>query len=245
MGILKVVSTPLAAVEGFCAAKVVVAAQKGFGRPRPPTAIQGRQALCVVFNDRQGKQTGIPARPDARPAYFRSKPNPLNMADMNPNPATPAARPTLLTVICIISFIMGAWGVISGIMNMTKDQTAVLAEAQAKMEEAKAQMGDQANGMAGRWMDEGMAMAQRASANAVPIGVAGILLSLLSLFGVWRMWNLQKSGFWIYLLATILSLAVPLYFLGGGLLAVASVGFIGFFSLIFIILYAVNLKYMH
>lgn len=37
------------------------------------------------------------------------------MADMNTNPAAPATRPTLLTVLCIISFIMGAWGVVSGV----------------------------------------------------------------------------------------------------------------------------------
>ena len=76
-------------------------------------------------------------------------------------------------------------------------------------------------------------------------GIAGIVLSLLSVSGVWLMWNLKKSGFWLYLLATIGGLVVPLIFLGGGWLALASVGFVGFFSLIFIILYAVNLKYMH
>ncbi|MBS1546470.1 MAG: hypothetical protein JST38_16850 [Bacteroidetes bacterium] len=167
------------------------------------------------------------------------------MADMNANPAAPAARPTLLTVICIISFIMGAWGVVSGLMNMTKDQTAVVAEAQQKLEEAKAQLGDQASGVAGQMMDSGLEITKRAAENAVPIGVAGIILSLLSLFGVWRMWNLQKSGFWLYLLATILGLAVPLYFLGGSMMAILSVGVVGFFSLVFIILYAVNLKYMH
>jgi hypothetical protein len=182
---------------------------------------------------------------DALPAYFRFKPNLNPMANMNTNPAAPVARPTLLTVICIISFIMGAWGIVSSLMNMTKDQTAVVAEAQAKMEEAKAQLGDQASGVAGRMMDSGLELTQRAAEHAVPIGVAGIILSMLSLFGVWRMWNLQKSGFWMYVLASILGLVVPLYFLGTSLLAIASIGFIGFFTLIFIILYAVNLKYMH
>ena len=46
-------------------------------------------------------------------------------------------------------------------------------------------------------------------------------------------------------LALIAVLAVPLYFLGGSFMALATVGVAGFFSLIFIILYAVNLKYMH
>jgi hypothetical protein len=77
------------------------------------------------------------------------------------------------------------------------------------------------------------------------MAIAGIVLSLLGLWGVWQMWNLKKSGFWLYLLASVVGLLVPIYFLGGSMMAIATVGFVGFFSLIFIILYAVNLKYMH
>ena len=163
----------------------------------------------------------------------------MNTAGMAP------ARPTLLTVICIISFIMGAWGVISGIQGVTSDQTQVLQEARQKMEEAKAQLGDQADGMAGRMMDSAMEITEKSAENARPMGIAGIIIALISLFGVWQMWNLKKSGFWLYLLATVAGLAVPLVYLGGSMMAVASVGLVGFFSLVFIILYAVNLKYMH
>ncbi|MCB0774238.1 MAG: hypothetical protein KJZ58_12050 [Flavobacteriales bacterium] len=165
------------------------------------------------------------------------------MTDMNPNP--PATRPTLLTVICVLSFIMGVWGIISGVGNFRQDGEKVLAETQARMEEARAQLGDQADGMAGRMLDSSMEITRRAVENAKPMGIANILLSLLSLFGVWQMWNLKKNGFWLYVLASIAGLAVPLYFLGGSFMALATVGVAGFFSLIFIILYAVNLKYMH
>lgn len=166
--------------------------------------------------------------------------NDMNTATMG----APATRPTLLTVICILSFIMGAWGVISGVRNLTTDQTAVVAEARAHMEEARAQLGDKASGMAGRMMDSAMEITEKAAENAKPIGISGIVLSLLSLFGVWQMWNLKKSGFWLYLLASVVGLALPVYFLGGSMVAIASVGVVGFFSLVFIILYAVNLKYM-
>lgn len=163
----------------------------------------------------------------------------MNTAGMAP------ARPTLLTVICIISFIMGAWGIISGIQSITTDQTQAMQEARQKMEEAKAQLGDQADGMAGRMMDSAMEITEKTAANAKPMGISGIVIALLSLFGVWQMWNLKKNGFWMYLLATIAGLVVPLVYLGGSMMAIASVGFVGFFSLVFIILYAVNLKYMH
>lgn len=167
--------------------------------------------------------------------------NDINTSTMGIAPA----RPTLLTVICIISFIIGAWGVISGVRSVTTDQTAALTEARQKMEEARAQLGDQADGMAGRMMDSAMELTERAAENAKPMGIAGIVLALISLFGVWQMWNLKKSGFWLYLLAAIGGLVVPVAYLGGSMMALASVGFVGFFSIIFIILYAVNLKHMH
>lgn len=170
----------------------------------------------------------------------------LTMNDINAIPppvATP--RPTLLTVICIIAFILGAWGIFSGVRTITQDPIEVMAKAQADMEQARADLGDNAEGMAGRFLDSAMEVTEKAVANAVPIGVAGIILALISLLGVWQMWNMRKSGFWLYLLAAVGGLIVPLVFLGGSILAILSVGIGGFISLVFIILFAVNLKYMH
>lgn len=150
----------------------------------------------------------------------------------------------MLTVLCILSFIMGAWGIFGGVQNMTQDQTVVLAKARESMEQARADLGEQAEGLAGRMMDSAMEITERAAANAKSIGISNIILSLLSLFGVWQMWNLKKNGFWLYVLAGIAGLIVPIAFLGGSMMALASVGIGGFFTLLFIILYAVNLKYM-
>lgn len=168
------------------------------------------------------------------------------MSDMNAGTAgAPHTRPTLLTVICILSFIAGAWSLIGGIRSAFTDKAQQdLQEAQARMEEARAQMGDQAGAMTG-FMDSAMAMAEKAAEKAKPMGYAGIVLALISILGVWWMWNLRKAGFWLYVLASIGGLIVPMVFLGGGWLAMLSVGFAGLISIIFIILYAVNLKYMH
>lgn len=160
---------------------------------------------------------------------------------MGPAPA----RPTLLTVICIISFIMGAIGVYSGVKNLTMDPVAEKAKLEKAMSEQVATLGDKSNEMTDRLMESAHEVGVMGIENAKPIGITGIVLSLLSVFGVWQMWNLRKSGFWVYLLATIGGLVVPLVFLGGGWLALASVGVSGFFSLIFVILYAVNLRHMH
>lgn len=166
------------------------------------------------------------------------------MNEMNTSAPT-STRPTLLTVLCILSFIGGAWAIIGGIINLTTDQNAAVLEAQAKMEEARSQMGDEASGMVGGFMDGAMEMAQKSAENAVPMGIVTIVLAAISLYGVWQMWNLKKSGFYLYTVAALLGLAVPLFFLGASMMALMTVGMAGFFSVVFIILYAVNLKHMH
>lgn len=165
------------------------------------------------------------------------------MTDMNTT--APAKRPTLLTVICIISFIMGAWGIFGGIQSMTQDGDVVLQKAYEADAEARAQLGEQAEGLAGRLMDSAMEVTENSVKNAKPIGISGIAFSLLSLFGVWLMWNLRKNGFWLYLIASIAGIITHLYFLGGGMASLLALGVTGFFTLLFIILYAVNLKHMH
>ena len=167
------------------------------------------------------------------------------MNDMNPAAAAPQ-RPTLLTVICILSFIMGLFSLWSGYRNAFTDapQEALL-EAKAQMEESMAQLGDQGTPMVQEMLESAITLAEKSVEKAKPMGYAEIVVALLSLFGVWSMWNLRKMGFWVYLLASIAGLAMPVVFLGGGLMTMLSVGIGGFISIVFIILYAVNLKHMH
>jgi hypothetical protein len=155
-------------------------------------------------------------------------------------------RPTMLTVICILSFIAGVWGLWGGVQSAFTDAPQrEFEEAKVAMDEAMAQVGDQGNEMVTKMMDSAMVMAEKSVEQAVPMGYTNIALSLLSLFGVWLMWNLKKNGFWMYLIAAVGGLVAPMVFLGGGLLTLMGVGFMGLISVIFIILYAVNLKHMH
>jgi hypothetical protein len=153
----------------------------------------------------------------------------------------PRTRPTLLTVLCILSFIGGAWSLVSSGMSMTNPMGDV-EKLEAQMEEAMDQMGS--DGPVARMLESTMETALRAAEMAVPIGATNMGLAVISLLGVWMMWNLRKMGFYLYTLASIAALAVPLYFLGGGLIAMLSIGLGGFISLVFIILYALNLKHM-
>lgn len=158
----------------------------------------------------------------------------------------PAQRPTLLTIVCILSFIGGLWGAIDGFRTAFTDKAQLdLAEAREEVEGAMADVQGPGAEFAQRMMEQGIALAETAAANARPLGITAIVLALISLYGVWLMWNLRKQGFWFYTLAAIGGIIVPLYFLGFSTLAVLGLGIGALISIVFIILYAVHLKHMH
>lgn len=168
------------------------------------------------------------------------------MTDTLTPPTITRKRPTFLTVLCILSFIGSAWGLIDGITDLMSNGNAeALSEATQRIDEAKAQMGDDAaSGFAGNMMDAAMDVAQKAVEHAKEIGLSKIVLALIEALGVLLMWNLRKPGFLLYVLSIIGGLAVPLIFLGTNLLSLLSVGFMGVIGIVFVILYGLNLKHM-
>lgn len=157
----------------------------------------------------------------------------------------PAQRSTFLTVLCILSFIGGIWTLWSGYRNAFTDAPQQgLIEAREKMEEARAEMGDDAMPVVDDLMGSGLAMAESAAAHAEELGYGELVMAALSLFGVWNMWNLRRRGFWIYLAASVGALVLPAIVIDGGLMASIGLMFTGFISLVFVVLYALNLKEM-
>ncbi len=123
--------------------------------------------------------------------YLVPKPNPFVMTDIHT--PVPRTRPTLLTVLCILSFIAGAWAIISGIMTLVAaPDTAALQEQMDQALEGVEEMGDD-NPMAD--FAKGMAdQAMLAAEAARPMNMANIVIALISIFGVWQMWNLKGSS---------------------------------------------------
>lgn len=154
------------------------------------------------------------------------------------------ARPTLLTVLCILSFVFGGFGLISGLMGLAKDPQAELEEARAKMEESLAQAGGEAPAFLTNMLQDTINMLEKQAANHMAITIVGLICTVLSLYGVWQMWNLKKQGFTFYVLATVVSLISTMYFLGFSMTVLFGAGLAGVISLVFILLYAANLKHM-
>ena len=161
-------------------------------------------------------------------------------------PITPV-RPTLLTVLCILTFIGSGWGLISGVINIftvkTVDTTGLNDQMQTEME--KLSDSGAAGETVSKIMEGTMDVANKALENAVPLAIVSIIAAILAIFGAYQMWNLKKNGFIVYIIAQIVSIAGIFAFLGVGLMSIMFIGFGGLFALIFIILYGVNLKYMH
>jgi hypothetical protein len=118
---------------------------------------------------------------------------------------TTTARPTFLTVLCILSYIGCGLSIIGALMTIT-----------------------------------------------TLTGIINLVAALICLWGVIQMWQLKKMGFYLYLVGEIAPLIVSIltigiiamFSFGGGIMALAVV--LGsFFSVLFIILYALNLKHLH
>lgn len=150
--------------------------------------------------------------------------------------ATPAKRPTFITVLCILSFVGIAFSLIGGIMNYFTYS-------------ALAASGDMFNHMGGEGEQMGQAMNAMSDMLGLDYGkmaTAAIIQALLNipiLIGVIMMWKQKKTGFYVYAAFEILQPLMPLFLglgLAGGIMAV--VGLI--FAIVFIVLYGVNLKHM-
>ena len=157
-------------------------------------------------------------------------------------------RPQLLTVICILSFIMCGLGLIGGVWNIIQNTPENMAESIDKMRSFSPEMADK--------MEENMAAQDNVYMQISPY--LNFVYILLSFMGALMMWKLQKKGFYIYLAGEILPylgfivagketmamMGGP----GGGsgqMAGMVVVGLMLLFDVAFVIMYAVNLKKMN
>ena len=141
-------------------------------------------------------------------------------AEPRPRPARPA-RPVLLTVLCTLTFIGSGMNLISGLLvSVFFDTFTSLMTALSKS-------------MSLPGMD--LLLEARPSFFLFNSFCYG-----LSLTGAWMMVNLKKTGFHLYTIAQILLILAPMYFLKMPGPSVFDLILSG----IFVILYALQLKYM-
>jgi hypothetical protein len=141
-----------------------------------------------------------------------------------------AKRPTFLTVLCILSFIAAGLGIIAYIGAIAL-VGAVSAAAGA--------VGDAMSSEAGAAMEAASAaMSAGPSAGLIwAYIIVGFITTLVGLFGVIKMWKLQKVGFFIYVGCSVASMVMGMIYSGFSVMGVL-------FPVLFIVLYGMNLKHM-
>lgn len=147
-------------------------------------------------------------------------------------PTTDAAkRPVFLTVLCILSFIAAGLAIL-GYITLITVMGAVTAGASA-LEGMSGEAGS-----AGAAMSEAMSHGPSAGMTWAYIAV-GFVTVLVSLFGVIKMWKLQKIGFFLYVGATVVSIIMTIVYSGfsSGMMSIV-------FGALFIVLYGLNLKHL-
>lgn len=154
-------------------------------------------------------------------------------------------RPTFLLVLCILTFVGSGWGLLSNLFSIF---TNGLLDSSMQIEQYSSMMGELENSGSGSFMsgflNSSMDVMRATAAHALEINIIQFVLSLLSLLGAILMFQLRRFGFYLYTTAQILSLFVLPYFAGFSTLVILGMLWGALLSLIFIVLYAVNLKYM-
>jgi len=134
--------------------------------------------------------------------------------------STTAVRPTFLTVLCILSFIAAGLGIIGYITAITA--MGVVSAGVSAMEDAGAAITQTAGPSMGlTWA----------------YVIVGFATTLVSLFGVIKMWKLKKIGFFLYVGASVVSMIMGIVYSGFGVMGVI-------FPILFIVLYGLNLKHL-
>ena len=154
-------------------------------------------------------------------------------------------RPVFLTVLCILTSIGSGWGVVSGITSyLSADATSGIAR--AAMQDAKEKIKDDEN--AGSKFAEkilsGTSEMLRPE-NLKKSALFNIIASVFTLLGAILMFGLKKTGFFSYLLGTVIGIAGPFIAFGGGnFLTILSSSFIALIGILFVILYGLNVKHL-
>jgi hypothetical protein len=167
------------------------------------------------------------------------------MADINQTSNTesfleePKKLPSLLNVLTILTFIGSGLGIISGFYSFfaASSNYDKAIQAQDKLE----QMPDWVKSMTGPNMVEA---AHRQLENRLPIMLLTIVASALCLYGAIQMRNYKKNGFSIYIIGDLLSFVGMGLFIGFGYISTFALVFTIVITVLFIGLYATQLKYL-
>lgn len=155
-------------------------------------------------------------------------------------------RPTFLTVICIISFVGLGFFIIQSLVAFALSSAGTLFYSFVQENlEMGLQEANNSNPASAAFLEH-IFNAVLKLIKLMPI-LAGlvILCSIIALAGVFMMWNLKKTGFYLFTSAAVIMVLLPTLLIGFNLVSVMMSIPIIITGALFITLYALNFKLMH
>lgn len=171
-------------------------------------------------------------------------------SNLNEFEQEPRLRPTLLTVLCILTFIGSGWTIISSVYSYSTASESVRMFAASGVKspndstiqkDSVVRVGHRNRSPFGEKMMFSLSKIMTEE-NIHKSAIGAIIAGLFTLIGALLMWWLRRNGFYLYILGVVVGLVVPFYLYGNNLMAVGVSSFSSFFGLIFIALYALNIK---
>ena len=166
---------------------------------------------------------------------------------------TTKVRHSLLTVLCILTFIGSGWAILSNIWaysSASETARAFSSVVTINSNDSTLQR-DSVVKEGGRERRKEFARNIMFSAskfitadNIRKKAVGSIISGIFTLLGAILMWQLYKKGFYIYIAGILIEIIVPVYLYGTNMMSFGITFISGFFGLLFIALYALNIKSM-
>lgn len=157
-------------------------------------------------------------------------------------------RPVFLTVLCVLTFVVSGYNFIMSLVGLFTSRTYdpdQLREGMEQMQQSMEGADPQMQKFLLQIMTAFQDMIQTGVAHASALSTGELAAAGLSLLGAFWMFRLQKKGFYIYVIAKIIGVFVPLIIFGFNLLTIILYGFVAVIGVLFIVLYNMNRKYMH
>lgn len=169
----------------------------------------------------------------------------------------PKKRTTFITVLCILTFVYSGFLFFSNIYGyFTAKETAEKMQLMKKMTQsdslfakndskkaAKDTVADKESKAFTRQMFGSMATSFTED-NIKKNAIGAVIAAIFCLSGAFLMFRINKKGYYLYLVGTVIGIVIPLWLYGSNLVGILGSVVSGFFGLVFCILYGVNLKDM-
>lgn len=144
--------------------------------------------------------------------------------------------PSFLNVLTILTFVGSGFGIISGIYGFTSiDQQRESIERMRELSGTDSVLGQ-------NFTNDMIAFMEKALDNIYVLQGSALAIAVICILGAILMRSLKRTGYYLYLIASIASIVIPIVVFGFGLMAIIMMTS-HLITIGFIVMYSVHLKY--